>query len=190
MHDESLRYVLSDQAIVALADRAPMTPTEICSTINQADLNVDLSFNSFLASPSPVVCSHLDDVYSLLQDKIDNLNDIFPMILQKSLGASGSCPVSIYNYALLVNCNQKLAFVSKQNGVKSSKRVSKKASRELFVQKFSCKSPVYHNCRIYANDGRLLCYCDHRKLEWSVSLSVAFIYSTKRNAFNVINVIF
>lgn len=173
VHDESLRYVLSDQAIVALADRAPMTPTEICSTINQADLNVDLSFNSFLASPSPVVCSHLDDVYSLLQDKIDNLNDIFPMILQKSLGASGSCPVSIYNYALLVNCNQKLAFVSKQNGVKSSKRVSKKASRELFVQKFSCKSPVYHNCRIYANDGRLLCYCDHRKLEWYLRRDLA-----------------
>uniref|UniRef100_A0A2N9I554 HRDC domain-containing protein n=1 Tax=Fagus sylvatica TaxID=28930 RepID=A0A2N9I554_FAGSY len=103
VHDESLRYVLSDQAIVALADRAPITPTEICSTINQADLNVDLSFNSFLASPSPVVCSHLDDVYSLLQDKIDNLNDIFPMILQKSLESMqmmGDCFVTVITESL------------------------------------------------------------------------------------------
>lgn len=169
LHDESLRYVLSDQAIVALADRAPMTTTEVCNTINQADLNVDLSFHSFLPSPSPVVCSHLDDVCSLLHDKIGNLNDIFPVIIQKCLGPSGSCPISIHNYALLINCNLKLEFVSKQNGVKSSKQVAKKASRDLFVQKFSCKSPVYHNCRIYANDGRLLCYCDQRKLEWLVS---------------------
>ena len=71
---ESLRYVLSDQAFVALADRARMTTTEVCNTINQADLNVDLSFHSFLPSSSPVVCNHLD--------KIGNFNDIFPMIIQ------------------------------------------------------------------------------------------------------------
>lgn len=176
MHDESLRYVLSDLAIIALADRAPTTPTDIFSTITQADLNVDLSFTSFLPSPSPVVCSHLDDVQSLLQDKISKLNDIFPMILQKCLGPAGSCPLSVFNYALLVNCNLKVTLVSKQNGVKHSKQVARKASRELFVQKFSCKSPVYHNCRIYANDGRLLCYCDRRKLEWFVSLSLVFIF--------------
>nr|POE96860.1 isoform 2 of protein rrp6-like 3 [Quercus suber] len=175
LHDESLRYVLSDQAIVALAGRAPMTTTEVCNTINQADLNVDLSFHSFLPSPSPVVCSHLDDVCSLLHDKIGNLNDIFPVIIQKCLGPSGSCPISIHNYALLINCNLKLEFVSKQNGVKSSKQVAKKASRDLFVQKFSCKSPVYHNCRIYANDGRLLCYCDQRKLEWYLHRDLAKI---------------
>ncbi|XP_059451789.1 protein RRP6-like 3 isoform X2 [Corylus avellana] len=166
VHDESLRYVLSDQAIVTLADRAPMTSAEIFSTITQADLSVELSFNSFLLSPSPVVCSHLNDVCSLLQDKIGNFNDLFPMILQKCLGPGGSCPFSVLNYALLVNCNLKVTVASKQNGERSSKQAARKSSRDLFVQKFSCKSPVYHNCRIYANDGRLLCYCDRRKLEW------------------------
>jgi cation-transporting P-type ATPase D len=175
VHDESLRYVLSDLAIVTLADKAPMTPTEIFSTITQADLNVELSFNSFLPSPSPVVCSHLEDVCSLLQDKKGNFNDVFPMILQKCLGPGGSCPLSILNYALLVNCNLKVAVASKQNGERSSKQAARKSSRDLFVKKFSCKSPVYHNCRIYANDGRLLCYCDRRKLEWLVSLSLVFI---------------
>ncbi|KAF5458342.1 hypothetical protein F2P56_022377, partial [Juglans regia] len=173
VHDESLRYVLSDQAIVALADRPPMTLAEICRTITQADLNVDLSFNSLLPSPSSVVCSHLDDVHTLLQDNISNLNDIFPMILQKCLGSSGSCPLSILNYALLVNCNLKVSLVSKQNMVKSSKQVARKTSRELFVQKFSCKTPVYHNCKIFANDGRLLCYCDRRKLEWYLHRELA-----------------
>ena len=75
---ESLRYVLSDQAIVALVDTASMTTTEVCNTINQADPNVDLSFHSFLPSPSPVVCCHLD--------KIGNFNDIFPMIHKKEEG--------------------------------------------------------------------------------------------------------
>ncbi|KAG2712217.1 hypothetical protein I3760_04G114400 [Carya illinoinensis] len=173
VHDESLRYVLSDQAIVGLADRPPMTLVEICRTITQADLNVDLSFNSLLPSPSSVVCSHLDDVHTLLQDNISNLDDIFPMILQKCLGPSGSCPLSILNYALLVNCNLKVSLVSKQNMVKSSKQVARKTSRELFVQKFSCKSPVYHNCKIFANDGRLLCYCDRRKLEWYLHRELA-----------------
>ncbi|EXC01253.1 Exosome component 10 [Morus notabilis] len=171
VHDESLRYVLSDQAIIAIADKVPSTSEDIGSTIAEADLNVDLS--SGLASPSPVVCSHLDDFYCLLQDKIGNPDDIFPMILQNCLGSRGSCRISVFNYALLVNSSSKLTLVSKQNVIKISKHVSRKASRDLFVQKFSCKSPVYHNCRIYANDGRLLCYCDQKKLEWYLCRDLA-----------------
>ena len=45
------------------------------------------------------------------------------------------------------------------------KQGSKEASHAQFVQKFSLKSPVYHNCRIYASDGHLLYYCDQRNLE-------------------------
>lgn len=178
MHDESLRYVLPDQAIIALADKAPTNPTDICETIAQADLNVDSSLNFILPSPSPVVYSHLDNFHYLLQDKIGNPDDIFSVILQKCLGPHGSCPLSVFNYALLVNCNLKLTLVSKQNGVKNSKQVARKSSRELFVKKFSCKSPVYHNCRIYANDGRLLCYCDRRKLEWLASIFLVSIVMT------------
>lgn len=46
-------------------------------------------------------------------------------------------------------------------------------SRAQFVKKFSRKTPVYHNCRIYAGDGRLLCYCDRKKLEWYVNKGLA-----------------
>lgn len=70
VHDESLRYVLSDQAIVSLAVKVPTTPEEIFDTIAEADLNVEnLNLNSSLPSPSPVVCSHLDDLYHLIKDK-------------------------------------------------------------------------------------------------------------------------
>lgn len=174
VHDESLRFVLSDQAIVGLADKVPSNQADVYSTIAQADSDVDpLNVNSSLPSPSPVVCSHLDDLYHLIHDKLGNLDDVFLANLQKCLGPNGCCPLSVFNYALLAKCNLELKSVSnksvyKQNGVKNPKQVSRKASRELFVQKFSCKSPVYHNCRIYANDGRLLCYCDRRKLEWLV----------------------
>ena len=162
---------MSDQAIVAIAIQVPKNTGELYATIAQVDLNVDLSSSLFLPSPSSVVCSHLDDIHCLLHDNFGDLDNIFLVILQNCIGSNGSCPLSIFNYALLVKYNLKMITISKHNDRKNAKQISKKASRELFVQKFSCKSPVYHNCRIYANDGRLLCYCDRRKLEWLVSIS-------------------
>lgn len=169
MHDESLRYVLSDRAIVALADKVPTTETDIYNTISQADLHLEsMNLNSSLQSPSSVVYSHLDDFTYIFQDEIGKPNDIFRLILQKHMGQNGTCPLSLYNYSLLSKSSLKLTnkVLSKENGFKNSRQVARKASRDSFVQKFSCKSAVYHNCRIYANDGRLLCYCDRRKLEW------------------------
>ncbi|XP_043688874.1 protein RRP6-like 3 isoform X2 [Telopea speciosissima] len=176
LHDESLRYVLSDQAIVALAHEAPKTPTEIYDIIHHADLNLDgLTIGSSLPSPSPVVCSHLEDFDYLLQEKTRNLDDDFVRILQNHLGQNASCPLSVYNYALLSVSSLKTANVIflKKDGGKTMKQVGRKASRDLFVQKFSCKAPVYHNCRIHASDGRLLCYCDRRKLEWYIRRDLA-----------------
>ncbi|XP_059661076.1 protein RRP6-like 3 isoform X2 [Cornus florida] len=175
VHDESLRYVLSDYAVIALADRVPTTEAEIYDTISQADPNFEYLNLSSLQFPSPIVCSHVEDFDYLLQDRIGKPDDIFQPILQMHLGPNGSCPLSIFNYALLSKTNMELTnrLVSKQNRFKNSRQIAKKASRELFVQKFSCKSPVYHNCRIYANDGRLLCYCDRRKLEWYLRRDLA-----------------
>ncbi|KAB2613614.1 hypothetical protein D8674_035930 [Pyrus ussuriensis x Pyrus communis] len=181
VHDESLRYVISDQAIVALADKAPTNhadkaptnPADILTTIAEADSNADSSFSSGLSSPSPVVYSHLDDFRHLLHNKIGNPDNFFSKILQNCLGPNGSCPLSIFNYALLVECNMKVPLTSRKNGLRNSKQVARKSSRQLFVQKFSCKAPVYHNCRIYADDGRLLCYCDRRKLEWYLRRDLA-----------------
>ncbi|KAL9453654.1 hypothetical protein AB3S75_009292 [Citrus x aurantiifolia] len=179
VHDESLRFVLSDQAIIALANKALANPTDVYTTIAQADSDVDcLNLSSSLPSPSPVVCSHLDDVERQVCNNVENLDDILLANLQKCLGPNGSCPLSVFNYVLPAKSNWELKnqsnkFVYKQNGVKISRQVAKKASRDLFVQKFSCKSPVYHNCRIYANDGRLLCYCDRKKLEWYLTRDLA-----------------
>ncbi|OMO93706.1 hypothetical protein CCACVL1_06374 [Corchorus capsularis] len=176
VHDESSRYVLSDHAIVALSEKIPTTQADIFGTIIEADLNIDSSnFSSTLPSPSPLVCSHWIDVHQLIQDKLGSLDKFFPAVLKNCQGPNGSCPLSVFNYALLMNCSLKLEtrLVFKQNGFRNPKQVSKKASRELFIQKFSCKSPVYHNCRIYANDGRLLCYCDRRKLEWYLRRDLA-----------------
>lgn len=181
MHDESLKYVLSDQAILALAADAPTSETDIYDCILQADGNMDaVNLLSTTSSPSAVVCSHSEDLAYIFNNDAGKPDDIFSMILPKHLGPNGSCPLSIYNYTLLSKSSVKLKnqLVSKGNTYNHSKQVSRMASRELFVQKFSCKSPAYHNCRIYANDGRLLCYCDRRKLEWLVvtSLSLFVLY--------------
>ncbi|KAL0740652.1 hypothetical protein Bca4012_082165 [Brassica carinata] len=168
IHDESTRYVLSDQAVIALASNQPTTSEEIYDSIAQADLASE-------SSPSAVICSHLDDVYQITQHKLGKLDVILPLILEKCLGTDGTCPISVFNYSLLVNFNTKLTHRSapKKNAHKNLKRFTRKTSRDLFVKKFSCKAPVYHNCRIYANDGRLLCYCDRRKLEWYMSRGLA-----------------
>ncbi|GAB4825189.1 Protein RRP6-like 3, variant 2 [Ancistrocladus abbreviatus] len=176
VHDESLRFVLSDQAIIALADKIPGTETEIYDIISHADKSMECSTSFlFLPSPSPVICSHLGDLYTLLNGNLSNCEDILQLILQRCLGSCGTCPLSIYNYSLLSKSSLKLTSkpFPKQNGVKNAKQVGRKASRELFVKKFSCKAPVYHNCRIYASDGRLLCYCDRRKLEWYLHRKLA-----------------
>lgn len=163
--------MLSDQAIVGLVCKQPTTNEEIYDTIAHTDLATESSpsLSSSVQSPYPVICSHLDDIYEMILDKLAKLDDILPVVLKKCLGTNGTCPISVFNYSLLVNFKTKLSSHSapKQNGHKNFKQqFTRKASRELFVKKFSCKAPVYHNCRIYANDGRLLCYCDKRKLEW------------------------
>ena len=156
-----------------MASQPSASQSEIYNTIAQADNNGEVGLNSFIHSPSPVVCSHLSDIHHMLADKLVNHGDIYSLILQKCLGPNGSCPLSICNYALLVNSNLKPSLAYKPSGLKHPRKYSRKASRDLFVQKFSCKAPVYHNCRIFANDGRLLCYCDRKKLEWLVHLLLA-----------------
>ncbi|KAL3509763.1 hypothetical protein ACH5RR_029164 [Cinchona calisaya] len=176
VHDESLRYVLSEQAIGTLAAKVPTTEMDINDTISTADLNSDfVNLGSFLQSPSPAVCSHFEDFYLLFQDNVGEDDDFYFSILQRHLGSDGTCPLSIYNYALLSKTSLKPTNrpVSKPNGFRHAKQAARMASRELFVQKFSCKSPVYHNCRIFANDGRLLCYCDQKKLEWYLNRDLA-----------------
>lgn len=172
VHDESLRFVLSDQAIAALAVTIPKSSTEVYNVIVEADLSNGSAYPS-QPSPSPVVVTHVEELCCLLQDSTTNIDNVFKLLLDKNLGQTGCCPLSVYNYALVSEFNLKKTsmFSLKHGGEKLTPTNNKKASRELFIQKFSCKSPVYHNCRIYATDGRLLCYCDRRKLEWLVSLN-------------------
>ncbi|XP_073148987.1 protein RRP6-like 3 [Henckelia pumila] len=175
LHDESLRFVLSENAIITLATKIPTTEIEIRSTISKADEDSEFTTPFPYQSPSPVVCSHLEDLICLLRESVSKIGDVFQLFVQQHLGPGGSCPLSAYNYALMSKSNLRQAYrsTSIHTRFRVSKQVAKKASRELFVQKFSCKSPVYHNCKIYADDGRLLCYCDRRKLEWYLSRNLA-----------------
>lgn len=168
LHDESLRFVLSENAITALAAEIPITEVDICSIISKAELDVESTNSVPIQSPSLVVSCHSEDLLCLLKENTGNLDNMFQLFIQQHLGPAGSCPLSAYNYALLSKIHLGITnrTTSNRNGFRASKQVAKKASRELFVQKFSCKAPVYHNCKIYANDGRLLCFCDRRKLEW------------------------
>ncbi|KAH9290554.1 hypothetical protein KI387_034671, partial [Taxus chinensis] len=157
--DESLRFVLSDRAILFLARAEPTSPKRIYSTISTADSisqTVDIcSFMTPLPSPSPVIYAYINDLCQLMREDFVNIN----YILQEGNNAGLSSRLN--------------ARLDKENRDGASKQGRKEASRAQFAQKFSCKSPVYHNCRIYANDGRLLCYCDRRKLDWYIRRDLA-----------------
>lgn len=177
-----MQYILSDNAIIDLALKVPKEAEEVYSVIEHADLNRDIPNIQSASSPSPVVIGHINDINHLLSEITNDIDNLFRRIFQRYIVQAKICPLSIYNYALLSELNVKLAnlLFPIQNGNKSSVRVGKKTSRkERFVKKFSCKAPVYHNCRIYASDGRLLCYCDQRKIDWFVqSVTCYFIYWT------------
>ncbi|KAL6840624.1 hypothetical protein ACP4OV_029488 [Aristida adscensionis] len=175
IHDESLRYVLSDQAIAALAVGVPKCPDEVSAIIAETDLSASSTYPS-LSSPSPIVTAHIGELCYLLKDITASMEDIFKSLLEKYKDPSGLCRLSVYNYNLIpqLNLKQSNMFSFASSGDKLlTAPPCKKASRELFIKKFSCKSPVYHNCRTYASDGRLLCYCDRKKLEWYTQRNLA-----------------
>ncbi|XP_066397798.1 protein RRP6-like 3 isoform X2 [Miscanthus floridulus] len=164
MHDESLRYVLSDQAIAALAVSLPKGPTEVFAVIAETDLSISSMYPS-LSSPSPLVVAHVKELCYLLDDITTSMGGIFKSLLEKYKDPSGLCRLSVYNYNFITHLSLKQTnmFSFAPSGEKLlTAPPNKKASRDLFIKKFSCKSPVYHNCRIYASDGRLLCYCDRK----------------------------
>lgn len=174
MHDESLRYILSDQAIAAIAVRVPKDRTEMCAVI--AETEPSASTIHPLSSPSPVVVAHIEELCYLIEDTTVSMDNLFTTLLGKYKEPSGLCRLSVYNYNLVSQLTLKQAniFAFASSGEKLlTAPPNKKASRESFIKKFSCKSPVYHNCRIYASDGRLLCYCDRKKLEWYIQRDLA-----------------
>lgn len=175
MHDESLRYILSDQAIASLAVSVPKGPMEMCTVIAETELSSSTTHSS-LSSPSPIVVAHIEELYYLIEDTTVSMDDLFTSLLGKYKEPSGLCRPSVYNYNLVsqLSLKQTNMFVFASSGEKLlTAPPNKKASRESFIKKFSCKSPVYHNCRIYASDGRLLCYCDRKKLEWYIQRDLA-----------------
>ncbi|KAK6134730.1 hypothetical protein DH2020_031532 [Rehmannia glutinosa] len=137
LHDESLRFVLSENAIIELAAEIPTTETDICSSISKADLDVESTILVPLQSPSPVVCCHLEDLLCLLQEDTTIPENIFQVFIHQHLGSAGSCPLSAYNYALLSKTSLGLNHrsTSNRNGFRASKQVAKKASRELYVSR-------------------------------------------------------
>lgn len=173
MHDESLRYILSDQAIAALAVRVPKGQTEMCAVIAETEPSASTMHPS-LSSPSPVVVAHIEELCYLIEDTTVSMDNLFTTLLGKYKEPSGLCRLSVYNYNLVsqLSLKQTNIFAFASSGEKLlTAPPNKKASRESFIKKFSCKSPVYHNCRIYASG--LLCYCDRKKLEWYIQRDLA-----------------
>ncbi|GBG63778.1 hypothetical protein CBR_g39322 [Chara braunii] len=216
VEDESLRYVLSDTALVAIAARCPETPDLLLSLVIASNRLPQSDGpgcpSSALATPSCLwaesdpapshilwrCAPHLCTLISSIRKEFGTANgaDLLGTGGLKSGGAAGGDggidvagevgQVSLWGWLGIRTVanrikerdrfvQEKLAGLGceRKMGSRRWKKRDQARARELFVQKFACKAPVYHNCRIYAGDGRLLCFCDKKKLDWYVQRGLA-----------------
>ena len=194
--DESLRFVISDAALLTLARERPLTEESIYATIMAVDELSRASETGVpglppLPSPSPVVQRHIAELCDMLWDFAQDAKDEVWSWRTSTDNSADSlygriCSILRIPSTWIFSSNKsssngevydagKDGRLSGTKGQESWVRrtIPKKwrlgnaeQARLQFVKKFSCKAPVYHNCRIYAGDGRLLCFCDRKKLEW------------------------
>ncbi|KAH7351796.1 hypothetical protein KP509_19G014700 [Ceratopteris richardii] len=159
--DESPRFVLSDRAMLAIAESNPSDVNSILQCVSGvSDVSSALDeapYMTPLPSPSPVLLEHIDSLKNVL-DQVNTWN------------VQGI----IDTYSLkLSECVKDQNSMHLHQHTRTRKLRDYEAFRKKFVQKFSCKGPVYQNCRIYAGDGGLLCFCDRKKLDWYVQRGLA-----------------
>ncbi|KAL3693196.1 hypothetical protein R1sor_006847 [Riccia sorocarpa] len=197
--DESLRAVLSDGALIALASICPQTLEMIQSTVAAADASLQSTdeysspVKPTFDSPSPTLVKHVVEIcniirswssttfqeVSLTQTEAEaNPRNYFAALMDKLYSALNLGPrrdAFLESYSIAEKDDEYIS----RNGTLGDRKTTKEwrrnagISRMQFVKKFSCKAPVYHNCRIYADDGRLLCFCDRKKLDWYVKRGLA-----------------
>ncbi|OAE24805.1 hypothetical protein AXG93_1988s1090 [Marchantia polymorpha subsp. ruderalis] len=186
--DESLRSVLSDTALIALACSCPQTPELIFTTVAAADASPPPSdalispIIPTIDSPSPVLEQYIDELCDVIQDLNSSCSELSPSQAPGRLSPKSylsvlydklCSPLNFFSASVSGNDSKDMNGLWKLKTPRQSKGRNTERSRMQFVKKFSCKAPVYHNCRIYADDGRLLCFCDRRKLDWYVRRGLA-----------------
>ncbi len=80
--------------------------------------------------------------------------------------------------------NLTLSETSKKNEL--LRNLKKKANRQSTLEKFSCKTPIYENCKMLAPDGKQLCYCDNKKMNWYISRNLAIIINENPPIFKLL----
>eukprot|EP00897_Mesotaenium_endlicherianum_P003422 jgi/Mesen1/3107/ME000184S02174 len=232
--DESLRYVLSDAALLSLAVSPPPSVEALLACVAEADKPAVTAppqrapspapsgppphpaISSPLPSPSPLVVRHAEELYSILAHAhggggtaaaADSLSSGLRQQQQQRQVAGGEGPeggsggAGAAAAAATAAAAEGAAVSARANGEdwesilrdaeagdsggggggggerekvpRSWLRQDPRRAREQFIQKFSCRAPVYDNCRIYGGDDRLLCFCDKKKLEWYVQRGLA-----------------
>ncbi|KAJ7553277.1 hypothetical protein O6H91_06G090800 [Diphasiastrum complanatum] len=178
--DVSLRYILSDAAILALAKDCPLSHEMILSTIAAAGSLPQDSLLSVVApaSPSLVVKREICTLAAFLRQASDASRlELVIEDAQIRPENEASVPQSGLQDRMLSDqkdpkrSRQKQPNTCKKEEPQKSGQTQK--SRYRFVRQFACKSPVYDNCRIFAGDGCLLCYCDRKKIEWYLQRGLA-----------------
>jgi len=66
MHDESLRYVLSDQAIAALAVSLPKGPTEVFAIVAKTDQSISRSMQVMEDYFATVIAKNWNGMFNVI----------------------------------------------------------------------------------------------------------------------------
>jgi ribonuclease D len=186
--DESLRAVLTDSALIGVALACPKTASDLLESVRESDRHGVLErskhaqhpFSEKHRSPSLVLERHVSAACAITARFTASHVNLPkpPSPSEENAGASaqdtgmpetarGSQPGGAVTYAKVARSAREPSGWARVEDDSLSKKAHPAkqhrdpvAARARFVNKFACKKTVYENCRIYAGDGRLLCYCD------------------------------
>jgi cation-transporting P-type ATPase D len=101
------------------------------------------------------------------------LEDVFNLLQQNSY--ESTCIIE--KYAQINNNDDNKEVVQSQKDKSKQAHIAKierkQQMRSLIIKKFSCKKPVYENCKMLAPDGEQLSFCDTKKMKWYLERGLA-----------------
>lgn len=149
---------------------------EICRAADRESKRIDINFELFLnfktifkiclKLPESKIC--LEKTVAQSKCKIDSkansvfLDEIIKKVLEYKSNNKDE-PMIDYDEEKIDKINESVA----------NRQKMKEEKTKEFVAKFSCKGPVYENCKMLSPQGEQLCYCDMKKMNWYVSRGLA-----------------
>lgn len=111
----------------------------------------------------------IEDLAKLSQNKNDSSNEI-KKVFSSPLLTSYLGKIENIIKASIENAKKKFG---DENNESKSRKEKKQERYNTFLKKFTISGKVFENCKILIPDGTLLCYANHKKVNWYLERDLA-----------------